>query len=41
MKKKPAILVIDDDNVIRLACQKTLEAEGIAVDKAIKDKTSL
>jgi signal transduction histidine kinase len=41
MEKKPAILVIDDDNVIRLACQKTLEAEGMDVDTAINGKIGL
>ncbi len=41
MEKKPSILVIDDDNVIRLACQKTLEQEGMTVDTAINGKIGL
>ena len=41
MEKKPLILVIDDDDVIRLACQKTLEQEGMTVDTAVNGKIGL
>lgn len=32
--KKPDILIIDDEEVIRKACRQTLEKEGFEVDEA-------
>lgn len=41
MIENPQILVIDDDRVIRLACEKTLQAIGYAVETAENGKIGL
>ena len=41
MIEKPQILIIDDDSVIRLACEKTLKPVGYSVDAAEDGKTGL
>lgn len=41
MSENPKILVIDDDNIIRIACEKTLRPLGYSVDTAESGKVGL
>jgi len=41
MIENPQILVIDDDSVIRMACEKTLKQEGLTVETAENGKIGL
>lgn len=41
MIENPQILVIDDDSVIRLACEKTLDSIGYSIDTAGSGKAGL
>jgi two-component system phosphate regulon sensor histidine kinase PhoR len=41
MIEKPQILVIDDDRVIRMACEKTLKQQDVSVDTAENGKAGL
>ena len=41
MDEKPKILIVDDDDVMRLACELTLQQEDMEVDKAENGKLAL
>lgn len=41
MIENPQILVVDDDSVIRLACEKTLDSLGYSIDTAANGKSGL
>jgi DNA-binding NtrC family response regulator len=41
MDEKPKILVIDDDHIIRFACEKTLQQDGLFIDVAENGKIGL